>query len=338
MQGEGVNTAFVECAELLQERKDVEVLINGQGHGDVMHSHTYGPYFFLKGLFYPKRKVLTVHVIPDSIKGSLPFARQLMPFVRWYFRQVYSFADVLIAISPMVEESIRELGVTTRIVQMANPLQREKWQRTEALRKKGREILNVKDGEFCVLDVGQLQQRKGPEDFIEIGKKLPHIQFRWIGGRPFGAMTEGIKQLDKKIAEAPSNIKFAGLFSLEEMPALYAAADAFIFLSHQENSPLAPIEAAASGMPVMYRDLREYRLLYKNEFYKGTTHEDFVQWITKLASDKTFYNQGLAVSKQLITQFEKGHIRAKLISLYKDMNEKARSSRPKRVAVTLGRS
>jgi 1,2-diacylglycerol-3-alpha-glucose alpha-1,2-galactosyltransferase len=328
MQGEGVNTAFVECAELLQERKDVEVLINGQGHGDVMHSHTYGPYFFLKGLFYPKRKVLTVHVIPDSIKGSLPFARQLMPFVRWYFRQVYSFADVLIAISPMVEESIRELGVTTRIVQMANPLQREKWQRTEALRKKGREILNVKDGEFCVLDVGQLQQRKGPEDFIEIGKKLPHIQFRWIGGRPFGAMTEGIKQLDKKIAEAPSNIKFAGLFSLEEMPALYAAADAFIFLSHQENSPLAPIEAAASGMPVMYRDLREYRLLYKNEFYKGTTHEDFVQWIAKLASDKTFYNQGLAVSKQLITQFEKGHIRAKLISLYKDMNEKARSARP----------
>jgi len=338
MQGEGVNTAFVECAELLQERKDVEVLINGQGHGDVMHSHTYGPYFFLKGLFYPKRKVLTVHVIPDSIKGSLPFARQLMPFVRWYFRQVYSFADVLIAISPMVEESIRELGVTTRIVQMANPLQREKWQRTEALRKKGREILNVKDGEFCVLDVGQLQQRKGPEDFIEIGKKLPHIQFRWIGGRPFGAMTEGIKQLDKKIAEAPSNIKFAGLFSLEEMPALYAAADAFIFLSHQENSPLAPIEAAASGMPVMYRDLREYRLLYKNEFYKGTTHEDFVQWIAKLASDKTFYNQGLAVSKQLITQFEKYHIRTKLISLYKDMNEKAQSARLKRLTVGLGRS
>jgi 1,2-diacylglycerol-3-alpha-glucose alpha-1,2-galactosyltransferase len=222
MQGEGVNTAFVECAELLQERADVEVLINSQGHGDVMHSHTYGPYFFLKGLFYPKRKVMTVHVIPDSIKGSLPFVKQLMPFVRWYFKQVYSFADVLIAISPMVEEAIRELGVTTRVVHMANPLQIEKWKRTEALRKKGREILNLKDGEFCVMDVGQLQQRKGPEEFIEIGKKLPHIQFRWIGGRPFGAMTEGINRLNKKIEEAPSNIKFSGLFSLDDMPALYA--------------------------------------------------------------------------------------------------------------------
>jgi hypothetical protein len=47
-----------------------------------------------------------------------------------------------------------------------------------------------------------------------------------------------------------------------------------------------------------------------------------------LRQTKTFYNQGLAVSKQLITQFEKYHIRTKLISLYKDMNEKARSARP----------
>jgi 1,2-diacylglycerol-3-alpha-glucose alpha-1,2-galactosyltransferase len=338
MQGEGVNTAFVECAELLQERNDVEVLINSQGHGDVMHSHTYGPYFFFKGLFYPKRKVLTVHVIPDSIKGSLPFAKQLMPFVRWYFKRVYSFANVLIAISPMVEEAIRELGVTTRIVRMANPLQAEKWKRTEALRKKGREMLELKNDDFCVMDVGQLQQRKGPEDFIEIGKKLPHIQFRWIGGRPFGAMTEGINRLNIKIAEAPENIKFAGLFSLEDMPALYAAADAFIFLSYQENSPLAPIEAAASGMPVMYRDLREYQLLYKNEYFKGNTHDDFVQWITNLTADKAFYDRGLVVSKQLITQFEKEHIRKKLISLYKDLIERAQPSGSKRVAVTLGRS
>lgn len=338
MQGEGVNTAFVECAELLQERSDVDVVINNQGHGDVMHSHTYGPYFFLKGLFYPKRKVLTVHVIPDSIKGSLPFAQQLMPFVRWYFKQVYSFADVLIAISPMVEEAIRELGVTTRVVRMANPLQIDKWKRTESLRKKGREILNLKEGDFCVMDVGQLQQRKGPEDFIEIGKKLPHIQFRWIGGRPFGAMTEGVNRLNKKIEDAPSNIQFAGLFPLEDMPALYAAADAFIFLSHQENSPLAPIEAAASGMPVMYRDLREYKLLYRNEYFKGSTHEDFAAWITKLVSDKSLYEQGLEVSKQLITQFEKDSIRRQLITLYKDLIEKAQSSRPKRVAVTFGRS
>lgn len=338
MRGEGVNTAFVECAELLQEKSDVEVIINSGGHGDVMHSHTYGPYFFLKGLFYPKRKILTVHVIPDSIKGSLPFAKQLMPFVRWYFKQVYSFADVLIAISPMVEEAIRDLGVKTRVVRMGNPLQLEKWKRTDELRKKGREILQLKDGEFCVLDVGQLQARKGPEEFIDIAQKLPHIQFRWVGGRPFGAMTEGVARLNKKIEAATDNVKFAGLFSLEEMPALYAAADAFIFLSHQENSPLAPIEAAASGMPVMYRDLREYQLLYRNEYFKGASNDDFVKWIAQLEADPVFYQQATQVSQKLITQFEKESIRKQLISLYKDLIEGAPSARTKRVQVTLGQS
>jgi 1,2-diacylglycerol-3-alpha-glucose alpha-1,2-galactosyltransferase len=338
MQGEGVNTAFVECAELLKEKTDVEVVINNEGHGDIMHSHTYGPYFFLKGLFYPKRKILTVHVIPDSIKGSLPFAKQLMPFVRWYFKMVYSYADVLIAISPMVEDAIRELGVKTRVVRMANPLQLDKWKRTDALRKKGREILGLKENDFCVLGVGQLQQRKGPEDFIEIGKKLPNIQFRWIGGRPFGALTEGIKRLDKKIEEAPDNIKFAGLFPLDEMPCLYAAADAFIFLSHQENSPLAPVEAAASGMPVMYRNLKEYQLLYKYEYFKGDTVENFVQWIDTLSADQQFFEQGLTVSKKLITQFDKDTIRKQLINLYIDVIERSQPISRKRPSVTLRHS
>lgn len=80
------------------------------------------------------------------------------------------------------------------------------------------------------------------------------------------------------------------------------------------------------------------RLLYQNKYARGNTHDDFVQWITKLSSDTVCYDQGMALSGQLITQFEKNHIRTKLISLYRDLVEKARSIRAKRVTVTLGRS
>lgn len=321
IHGEGVSTAFVECAELLEEKHDIDVLINNQGQGDILHSHTYGPYFFIKGLWYRGRKILTVHVIPDSIVGSLPFAGLLMPFVRWYFKQVYSYADVLVAISPMVEQAIRGLGVKTKIVSIGNPIHTKKWKRTESLRKNGRGVLGLADDDFCVLSVGQLQQRKGPDDFIEIAKQLPDVQFRWIGGRPMGLMTEGIKRLDHKISCAPENVKFSGMFDLSEMPALYAAADAFIFLSYQENSPLAPIEAAASGMPVMYRDLQEYKMLYKNEYCKGNTLEDFTHWIRKLKDDKTFYDECVLTSEKLIKQFDKEQIRRELIGLYKDVFE-----------------
>src|SRR5882724_11461331 len=102
MRGEGVHTSFIDCVELLKEQKDIEVCVNNEGVGDVMHSHTYGPYFFWRGLKYKGKRVYTVHVIPDSIKGSLPAWKILMPFVKWYFKKVFSYADVCIAISPMV--------------------------------------------------------------------------------------------------------------------------------------------------------------------------------------------------------------------------------------------
>jgi len=330
MKGEGVNTAFVDCVELLKEKKDVDVVINQEEHGDLMHSHTYGPYFFLRGLGYRNKKILTVHVIPDSIRGSLPWAKTLMPFVKWYFKQVYSYADVCIAISPMVEKTICDLGVQSKIVRLSNPLQLDKWKRTKELRTKGRAILGLKENDFCVLGVGQLQQRKGPHDFIEIGKQIPNAQFRWIGGRPFGLMTEGIKTLNKQIDEAPPNIRFAGLFSLEDMPCLYAAADMMLFLSYQENSPLAPIEAAASGMPVIYRNLEEYRMLYHNEYWKASTNMQFADWVKRLMNDANAYSHGEKISQQLITQFEKENIRKQLVNLYKNVNEQSQARKNQR--------
>jgi 1,2-diacylglycerol-3-alpha-glucose alpha-1,2-galactosyltransferase len=320
MKGEGVNTAFLNCVELLKEQKDVEVFINNEGIGDIMHSHTYGPYYFWRGLKYKGRRILSVHVIPDSIKGSIPGSKLFMPFVRWYFKKVFSYADICIAISPMVEKTITDLGASTTIARLNNSIQIDNWKRTPELRKKGREILGLNENDFCVLGVGQLENRKGCDDFIEIGKQVSNAQFRWIGGRPFGMMTEGILKLNHKITNAPGNIKFPGLFPLSEMSCLYAAGDLFLFPSYQENCPLAPIEAAASGMPVIYRNINEYKLLYKNEYLNADTNEQFVSYIKRIMYDKEEYKRGLAISNRLITQFDKDEIRLKLIELYKGLS------------------
>jgi 1,2-diacylglycerol-3-alpha-glucose alpha-1,2-galactosyltransferase len=316
MQGEGVNTAFLNCVDLLKEGNDVEVSINNEGVGDIMHSHSYGPYYFWRGMRYKGRRIHTVHVIPDSIKGSLPASKLLMPFVKWYFKKVFSYADVCIAISPTVEKAIKELGAKTTIAILSNPLPVEYWKRTPELRKKGREILGLKETDFCVLGVGQLEGRKGCEDFIDIGKQVPNAQFRWIGGRPFGAMTAGIRKLNQQIADAPSNIKFAGLFPLTEMPCLYAAGDMFLFPSYQENCPLSPLEAAASGMPVVYRNIVEYERLYNREYMKADNNAQFIDFVKRMMDDKEEYNKGLEISEKLILQFEKNEIRKRLINLY----------------------
>ena len=61
IHGEGVSTSFETCIALLKEKNDIEVSVNGESKGDIMHSHTYGPYYFLRGLLYKGKKVHTVH-------------------------------------------------------------------------------------------------------------------------------------------------------------------------------------------------------------------------------------------------------------------------------------
>jgi 1,2-diacylglycerol-3-alpha-glucose alpha-1,2-galactosyltransferase len=258
-------------------------------------------------------------VIPDSIKGSLPQWQLFMPFVRFGLKIVYSYADICIAISPMVEKAIIETGANTKIVIINNPVRSEFWKRTEENRKKGRQMLGLSDKEFVALGVGQLTGRKGVDDFLDIAGAFPDVKFVWAGGRPFGGLTEGIKRINERFRGATKNVISTGNVDLEDMPNIYAAADLMLFPSYQENCPLAPIEAAACGMPVIYRDIEEYRSLYENPYLKAATTEEFIRLTKRMIDDKEFYNDGLKISEQILRQFDKDQIRIKLLNIYKDL-------------------
>jgi 1,2-diacylglycerol-3-alpha-glucose alpha-1,2-galactosyltransferase len=316
MKATGVHTAFLDHVELLQERNDIDVVVNEEGTGDVFHGHTYGLYYLWKGIRYKGRRVFTVHVIPDSIKGSLPFWQLFMPLIKIGLRIVYSYSDVCIAISPMVEKAILDTGAKTKIVKIYNPVHIDTWKRTDENRRIGRGMLGISEHEFVVIGVGQLLGRKGVDDFLDIADAIPEAKFVWAGGRPFGSLTEGIQRIDDKLKNAGKNFINAGQIELENMPDIYAAADLMLFPSFQENCPLAPIEAAACGMPVIYRDIAEYRSLYENPYIKAAGKSEFINLTRKMMSDKSYYNEGLKISEELLSQFDKNIIREKLIRLY----------------------
>jgi 1,2-diacylglycerol-3-alpha-glucose alpha-1,2-galactosyltransferase len=319
MKATGVHTAFMDHIKLLKEKNDIEVVVNNEGIGDVFHGHTYGLYYIWKGRKYKGRRVFTVHVIPDSIKGSLPLWWLFMPFIKLGLKIVYSYADICIAVSPMVEKAIIDTGSKTRIVKIYNPVHIDTWKRTEENRKKGRQMLGLTENEFVVLGVGQLVGRKGVEDFLDIAEAIPEVKFVWAGGRPFGGFTEGIIRINARLSNAGKNVINVGQIKLEQMPYIYAAADLMLFPSYQENCPLAPIEAAACGMPVIYRDIEEYRSLYENPYLKAGSKEEFINLTKKMILDKQFYKEGLKISEQLLRQFDKDIIRKKLIDIYQSL-------------------
>jgi 1,2-diacylglycerol-3-alpha-glucose alpha-1,2-galactosyltransferase len=319
MKATGVHTAFVNHIELLREKNDIEVVVNEEGTGDIFHGHTYGLYYLRKGRKYRGRRVFTAHVIPDSIKGSLPAWRLFMPFIRLGLKIVYSYADVCIAISPMVRQAIIDSGAKTRIVSIYNPINIGTWKRTAQNRERGRLLLGLSEKDFVVLGVGQLIGRKGVDDFLDVAEAIPGAKFVWAGGRPFGGLTEGIKRIDDRFANAGNNVVNAGPIDLEDMPMIYAAADLMLFPSYQENCPLAPIEAAACGMPVIFRNIQEYKSLYENPYLSAGSTEEFIELTRKMINDEEFYNEGLVISERLLRQFDKDIIRRKLIDMYQSL-------------------
>lgn len=316
VKGMGIHTAHIDLIRLLKEKNEVKVVINNEGYGDVFHAHSYGLYYFLKGRKYKGKRIHTVHTIPETLKGSVPFYKFVKPFADIYFRWVYNYADVCIAISPKVEETLKDLDVKSKIVRINNPINLDNWHFTAENRNLGRQFLGCSKNEKVVLGVGQLQKRKGVEDFIEMAKQLPEFTFVWVGGRPFGRLTEGVKRIDEKIKAAPSNCKFVGMLDLEKMPLVYAASDIFVFSSYQENSPLAPIEAAACGLPIIFRDLIEYRLLYDCPYIKANTNEEFVQKIRQLGTEVEINEAAKTMSANLVKLFDKNVIYEQLMGLY----------------------
>ncbi len=316
VRGTGVHTAFLDHIRLLREKDDVGVVVNGQGKGDVFHSHTYFLYYFWKGWGYKGKRVFTAHVIPESVKGSFPCWKLLYPFVRWGLKKVYEYADVCIAISPMVEQAILETGADTKIERIGNPVYPEIWKRTEEKRQAGRKKLGLSENDFVVLGVGQIQKRKGVEDFLDVAAAIPEARFVWAGGRPFGPLTEGIIRINEKFRKAGPNVTRTGQLTLDEMQSIYAASDLMLFPSWQENCPLAPIEAAASGMPVIFRDIPEYRLLYEKPYLKAGDTREFIEMTSRMIRDPEFLSMGKEISARLLDQFDKDEIRRRFISLY----------------------
>jgi len=322
VKGQGVYTATLVLTEALKKRDDVEVFLNANGLFDIAHLHTPGPYAISKGLLTGRRLVISAHVVPESVLGSFILSNLWLPLFTSYLVRYYNLADMVVAVSPKVKEELEEIGVKAPIVFVPNPVNLERFYKSQELRMEGRRRLGLSEEDFVAICSGQIQPRKGVDTFLEVANSLPFIKFVWVGGQPFSVLTAGYIEMNEKIKKAPPNVIFTGLIPYEEMPIYLNAADIFFFPSYQENFPMAVLEAASCGLPLLLRDNPEYREPYRDWYIPAKNDEEFKNYILKLYQDLSFREEYQKRALRLAKEYNAENVANMMVEVYKEILNK----------------
>lgn len=278
VKGQGVGSAYAELIKLLKEYypDKLEIVINKLGKADISHYHTIDPLFYLE-TFLPGRgvKVGYVHFIPETIEGSLDLPNFVKKIFYKYIISFYKRMDQIVVVNPVFKEKLVKYGISAnKITYIPNFVsKKEFFPKASDQKKKIREKLGIPNDKFVVIGVGQVQERKGVPDFIELAQRHPEMEFIWVGGFSFGKMTDGYSKLREVVDNPPENLKFPGILERSEMNDYYNAADLFLLPSFNELFPMSVLEAFNVGLPVMLRELDLYHAIIDG-FYEGAKNVD----------------------------------------------------------------
>lgn len=258
-KGHGVHTAYIELTNALRKLPDVKVVVNKTGPADITHIHTVGLYSLYRLLFDRSKKVVSAHVVPASFIGSLVGANLWLPLAKIYLRWFYNRADMLFAVSDETKRELLALGVKKPIEIVYNLIDTAQYTTTPADKVAARQRLDIDTDAWVVVGAGQVQPRKRVDDFVAVAKQLPDMQFVWVGGMPFGKIAADNKAMQRMMDTAPDNVLFTGIIDHADVKAYYQASDVFWLPSEQETFGLVVVEAAAVGLPVVLRDIPDYK-------------------------------------------------------------------------------
>ncbi|MDP4179649.1 MAG: glycosyltransferase family 4 protein [Bacillota bacterium] len=292
VKGQGVGSAYLEQVELVRKglSDEYEVFINKLKLADIMHYHTFDFTFYLLIPFARLKGVNVgyVHLLPETVDGSLEFPYLIKKIFYKYIISFYSRMDYLVTVNPYFIRLLANYGISSdkityipNFVSIKNFYSMSMDKKSEIRKKYG-----IEDNEFVVLGVGQVQTRKGVLDFIETAKALKHITFIWAGGFSFGRITAGYKELKKIVENPPSNVKFPGILDRDQMNELYNIANMLFLPSYSELFPMTILESFNCKLPILLRDLDIYPDVFFDYYQKGNEVSEFIDIINRMSSDE----------------------------------------------------
>lgn len=324
VRGHGVHTAYLELVKALEARDDCKVVVNTFAkpvNADITHIHTIGALSLSKLLFGRGKKVISAHVVPDSLVGSIALAKFWLPIAKAYMKFFYRRGDKVLAVSGMVANILeKDLGVSNKKIEIThNTIDTSQYKTNSNDKEASRKKLGVPSEKFVVVGNGQIQPRKRFDSFVDMAQSLPDIYFIWIGGIPFKNIGADYKKMQNLIESAPKNVHITGVIDLEDVKTYLQASDVFVLPAEQENHPMAVIEAAAVGLPIILRDIPEYDDTFGGDIVRCVAQNDFVEAIEHLRTDNTMYKKFVSASQKIAHRFDSMIGAEQMVQIYKSL-------------------
>ncbi|MFD1673019.1 glycosyltransferase family 4 protein [Agrilactobacillus yilanensis] len=321
--GQGVGSAYLELMALLKkyESKKFEVTINRYGKADISHYHTIDPQFFLS-TFQKKRgqKIGYVHFLPETLEGSLKLPKPFQKIFNKYVIAFYKRMDQIVVVNPIFIDKLVAYGIPReKVAYIPNFVSRSEFHpQSETEKLATRQTLGIAAEKFVVFGDGQVQKRKGVDDFITLAMRHPEITFVWAGGFSFGKITDGYEKYKKAIDNPPENLIFPGIVDRKKLVDYYNMSDLFLLPSYDELFPMSVLEAFSCEKPVLLRDLPLYEAIIAGYYAQGHDVDELEAQILALKADPAKLAQLSTLSKQAADKFSEGH----LAEIWEDFYEK----------------
>ncbi len=250
-------------------------------NADISHYHTFGPIALLNRRLASGTKILTAHSTPRVNLGNLALSRA----INNQYPRIYRKFDHIITISESCENEVREMVPEIPVTRISNGTDRNFFKPDTDKRERFREFWKIDPSEKVVLSVAQISPRKGFYDFMNMALFNPEIRFIWVGGFPYSFVSKDYFKIKRMIWHCPENVMFTGF--VNDISEAYCAADAFVAPTYAETFGLAVLEALSSGLPVIARDIPEFREIYA----------DNIMFFSEVDETKSMFNDDSKLKK-----------------------------------------
>lgn len=311
--GQGVGSAYLELVHLLKSRfqDEFDIAINQYRATAISHYHTIDlPFYFSTFSRKRGRKIGYVHFLPETLEGSL---RIPQPFRSLFYRYVIAFykrMDHLVVVNPSFIDKLVAYGIPRRkVTYIPNFVDSDRFHPVTPGEKRAlRSKYHLPQDRFIVFGSGQVQERKGVPDFIQLARQNEDVQFVWAGGFSFGRLTDGYHELKRVVDNSPANLRFTGIVSRDEIAELNGAADLFLLPSYNELFPMSVLEAFSCGVPVMLRDLPLYHSIIDGDYEPAANLDEMQLKLTLLRNDPARLAHWKEQAHQAAHRYSKDHL------------------------------